>query len=122
MNGDAGAQVNLVKYTPKTLTYTASSRTGGVLVFSEIYYPHGWKVEMDGKKANHFRADYTLRAMYVPAGNHKIKFTFDPESVKIGDSIAMGFIAIMYLTILAGFVVLALNLFKRFKAAKAERK
>lgn len=98
-----GARVDLVKCSPKTLVYETRSSRPGTVVFSEIYYPFGWKAYIDGKPAEHFRADYILRAMNVPAGQHTITFTFDPESIKKGDTLAIVFIVLMYL-ISAGLI------------------
>jgi uncharacterized membrane protein YfhO len=58
-------------------------------VFSEIYYPKGWNVYVDGKKSSLFRADYVLRAMNVPAGQHTIEFKFEPQVVKTGSIISL---------------------------------
>jgi len=87
----------LTGYTPKALDYECDSNEGGILVFSEIYYPYGWKVTIDGKPADHFRANYLLRAMNVPQGHHKIHFEFAPDSVRKGDAIALTCVIIMYL-------------------------
>ena len=63
--------VKLVAYEPNDLKYEVSSEKGGVVVFSEIYYP-GWQAYIDGVEAPHGRADYILRAMNVPAGNIRL--------------------------------------------------
>ena len=62
-------------------------------VFSEIYYgpDKGWQAYIDGVKAPHFRANYALRAMKVPQGDHEIKFRFEPKSYKIGEMISLIF-------------------------------
>jgi len=97
------AKIDLVKVSPKTLEYECNSSRAGTVVFSEIYYPFGWKSYIDGKPAEHFRADYILRAMNVPSGHHTITFTFDPDSIKKGDALAIFFITLMYL-ISAGLI------------------
>ena len=97
---DETARVKFVSYSPKRLEYKTESQTEKVLVFSEIYYPYGWKATIDGKEAELFRVNYMLRAMNVPAGEHKIVMVFEPESVKKGDMIAVTCIAILILTIL----------------------
>ena len=94
---DPGASVTLTKHSPKELEYETSSSVPGTVVFSEIYYPHGWKAAIDGTPAEHFRADYLLRAINVPAGKHTVTFVFDPDSVRKGDSISMIFVVLMYL-------------------------
>jgi uncharacterized membrane protein YfhO len=79
--------------------YTSRSSVPGTVVFSEIYYPHGWKATIDGQPADHYRVDYMLRALNVPAGEHQIVFDFDPDSVRKGNAIALVFVALMYLLI-----------------------
>ena len=77
-----GAQVQLTEYKPDRLEYDCDSPAGGTAVFSEIYYPFGWKAYIDDAPAEHFRANYALRAMNVPAGAHHIRFEFRPDSVR----------------------------------------
>ncbi len=108
------ADIRLTAHTPETLDYEVTSSEPGVVVFSEIYYPHGWKASIDGSPADHFRVNYLLRAMNVPAGQHKIHFVFDPDSVRKGDTIAIIFCILMYLIT---FGIIAAALVKRFKKA-----
>ncbi|MDL2265618.1 YfhO family protein [Parabacteroides sp. OttesenSCG-928-G07] len=75
---DSTATIVLEQYRPNRLTYTSKAASEQLAVFSEIYYP-GWKVTIDGQPASHFRADWTLRAMRIPAGEHTIRFEFLPE-------------------------------------------
>ena len=91
------AFVELTDYTPKSLDYRCFSPEDGTIVFSEIYYPHGWKAFIDGQKAEPMRVNYLLRALNVPAGEHVIHFIFDPDSVRKGDNIAVIFCILMYL-------------------------
>lgn len=95
------ASVELTYFRPKKVEYDSHSSADGTIVFSEIYYPYGWKASIDGKPVDHFRANYTLRALNVPAGDHHITFIFDPDSVRKGDTIALTCIIAMYLLILA---------------------
>ena len=95
------AKVTLTAWTPKQLDYETSSAAPGTVVFSEIYYPYGWKATIDGEPVNHFRVNYLLRALNVPAGDHHITFLFDPDSVRKGDTIATVCTVLMYLLILA---------------------
>ncbi|HKL95729.1 MAG TPA: YfhO family protein [Paludibacteraceae bacterium] len=99
------ANITLTTYTPKVLEYESSSKVAGVAVFSEIYYPYGWKAYIDGEAVEHFRVNYLLRALNVPAGNHHIRFEFRPDSVEKGNMLSLIFIIIMGLTIvgLVGF-------------------
>ncbi len=79
--------VTLKNYEPNELTYEAASDKGGVVVFSEIYYP-GWTATVDGEPATLGRVDYVLRALKVPAGKHQIILTFKPQSIKATETIA----------------------------------
>lgn len=91
-----GAEVHLTTYKPDILEYDCDSPDGGTMVFSEIYYPFGWKATVDGVPAEHFRANYTLRAMNVPAGRHHIRFEFRPDSVRKGDTLSLACIILMF--------------------------
>ncbi len=73
---DPAATIRLTDYKVNHLTYEYSSSVGGVAVFSEIYYDKGWMAYIDGQIAPYFRADYLLRAMTLPAGNHTVEFKF----------------------------------------------
>ncbi|UBM61665.1 YfhO family protein [Candidatus Sulfidibacterium hydrothermale] len=86
---DASAQIKLVSYAPNHLVYDFQSKAPQLVVFSEIYYPKGWKAFIDGKESPYFRADYLLRAMVVPAGHHQIVFTFSPKAWKVGETISL---------------------------------
>ena len=94
----------LNKYTPKELDYTSNSSTAGTVVFSEIYYPFGWKATIDGTPVEHFRANYALRALNVPAGQHRIRFEFIPD-FKTGDAISTVCIILIYATIIAAIAL-----------------
>lgn len=112
-----GASVVLNKYTPKELDYTCSSSQPGTIVFSEIYYPYGWKATIDGQAVDHYRVNYMLRALNVPAGQHNIHFIFDPDSVRKGDTIAVICIIIMYL---ACAVIIGGGFVKRIKTYRSK--
>lgn len=87
VSSDTLRSVALTDYQPNALKYEVDSKNGGVVVFSEIYYP-GWISYIDGKEVEHGRADYILRAMNVPAGKHQIEFKFDPKSLHTTETIA----------------------------------
>lgn len=106
---DSTAVVRLTKYTPRYIDYAYTAGKPGTIVFSEIYYPYGWKVTIDGNPADIYRVNYMLRAINVPAGTHNIHMEFDPDSVKKGDTIAMVCIIIMYSIIL---LVIGLAVFR----------
>lgn len=96
------AKIQLKSYQPNRLEYVANNPNEGVAVFSEIYYPKGWKVTIDGQEAEMFRVNYVLRALQIPAGQHKIEFVFDPEVVKTGSNLALMSFILMLLLLLGG--------------------
>jgi hypothetical protein len=100
---DTTAKIRLTDYKPNALTYESDTKTAQVAIFSEIYYRGGidWKVYVDGQETPHFRANYILRGMVVPAGKHKIEFKFDPPAVKTGQQIDR-FAAFAWLLLMAG--------------------
>ena len=103
---DPEAWVKLLSYTPPAIEYQASSNKAGIIVFSEIYYPYGWKAYIDGQPAEHFRVNYTLRALNVPAGEEPrhIRFEFKPDALKKSEPISILCIIILYGTIVGGIV------------------
>ena len=96
---DSLSFVKLVAYEPNDLKYEVSSEKGGVVVFSEIYYP-GWQAYIDGVEAPHGRADYILRAMNVPAGKHTVEFKFDPKSLHTTETIAFVALGLLAMAVL----------------------
>ena len=99
MTCDSMATIRLVAYEPNRLKYEVNSNTGGTIVFSEIYYP-GWRSSIDGQEVPHGRANYILRAMNVPAGQHEVEFSFDPVSLQVTENIAniaLGLLALVAL-------------------------
>ncbi|MBC2840672.1 hypothetical protein [Robiginitalea sp. SC105] len=86
---DSSSVASLVSYRPNYLKYRTYNPEVGVLVFSEMYYPNGWQASIDGSPAAHFRVNYSLRAMEVPAGEHVVEFRFDPEVVRKGSRISL---------------------------------
>lgn len=81
--------IRLQVYKSNYLKYMAQNHIQQLAVFSEMYYPDGWNAYIDGKKTEHFRADYVLRAMLVPAGKHTLEFKFEPQVVKTGGMISL---------------------------------
>lgn len=73
---DSTASIRMTEYRVNLQRYEYTAPAEGVAVFSEIYYPHGWTAYVDGEEAPYFRADYVLRAMALPAGNHTVEFRF----------------------------------------------
>ncbi len=101
---DSSSAIELTKYTPEYIEYKSSSKQDGLALFSEIYYPYGWKAYVDGEYKEHFRADYILRALEIPAGEHEIRFVFDPDSISKGNIISVICLLLMYGCILAAIV------------------
>ena len=79
-------------------------QTGGVLVFSEIYYPD-WTATVDGKPVELGRANYVLRAMHIDGGKHQVELSFDPQSVKTTETVAYVSLVVMVLLILAAIAL-----------------
>jgi hypothetical protein len=84
---DSLSLIRLLEYKPNYLRYEYENTGEALLVFSEIYYMPGWIATIDGKEVPHFRANYVLRAMRVPAGKHVIEFEFRPASFYSGEKI-----------------------------------
>ncbi|WP_455169156.1 YfhO family protein, partial [Aegicerativicinus sediminis] len=103
---DSLATINLKSVKPNELKYSYSNTNDGFAVFSEIYYPHGWQAYLDGEEMPHFRVDYLLRGMFVPAGKHEIVFKFDPQVVKTGGTIALASSIIVALLVLGGLFLM----------------
>ena len=83
-----GDTIITTSYRSNEIVYSVQSSSEKLAVFSEIYYPAGWKSYIDGIETPHFRANYVLRAMIIPAGNHEIVFKFAPESYRFGNRVA----------------------------------
>ena len=98
---DSTSVVKLTAYAPNQLTYEVKSATGGVMVFSEIYYPE-WTATVDGKPVEIGRADYVLRALKVDKGQHQVVLTFDPKSVKQTETVAYAAYVVLLLVVLFG--------------------
>ena len=96
---DSLSTVRLTSYEPNRLIYKTSSPKDGVVVFSEIYYP-GWQATIDGQPVDIARADYILRAMNVPGGEHTIEMWFDPQSIHVTESIAYAALALLLIGIM----------------------
>lgn len=86
---DVAGGIKLVTYKPNHLTYQSKSASEQLAVFSEIYYPSGWNAYVDGKKMDYVRANYVLRAMIIPSGEHTIEFRFEPVEYVIGEKVSL---------------------------------
>lgn len=85
----ANEKIELTSYQPDELLYKSHATEEKLAVFSEIYYPAGWKCYIDGKESKYFRTDWVLRGMIVPAGDHEIKFVFRPSSYYVGNKVSL---------------------------------
>ena len=84
---DSTAYIKLLENKNDELKYEFSAATNQFAVFSEIYYPHGWKALIDGKEVPYCKTNYALRGLAIPQGKHTIDFVFDPTSVRVGEKI-----------------------------------
>lgn len=117
---DSTARIDLVKFDNDTVEYKVTGKGPQFAVFSEIYYPKGWNAYLSDKKAGYVKVDYVnanyiLRGLSVPAGEHTIKFVFEPASVKKGRSI-MFMASILILIIFLG------GIFMHFRELQSLRK
>lgn len=92
-------------YAPNRLTYHASTARGGVAVLSEVYFPWGWHAAIDGKPVEIGRVNYVLRALNIPAGEHTVELTFDPESLHNTTNIAYVAVVLIYVALIAAAVM-----------------
>lgn len=95
---DSASTIVLTDYDSDFVTYAVDAKKEELAVFSEVYYPKGWQISIDGQPAEMIRANYTLRALPVPAGKHTVEFRFDPQSIKVTDGIAYTAFFIMLIT------------------------
>ncbi len=97
--------IEATEYSPDNITYRTQNSGEGLAVFSEIYYPEGWEATIDGEPAQIIRANYVLRAMVIPAGEHTVAFTFRPDSYYIGDTIMFWSSIILILAVAGCFIL-----------------
>ena len=99
----ASGSLELEEYQPNYLRYRSQNQGDGFAVFSEIYYPKGWKATIDGSPVDILRANYILRALEIPSGSHVIEFRFAPAAYFMGNTIMMISSALVILLVLAVF-------------------
>lgn len=99
ISGGVG-NIQLTKYQPNKLTYSVTANSPQIAVFSEVYYPHGWKVLVDGKEREIMKANYFLRGVQIEPGDKQIIMEFDPSSVKTGNTLTL--ISVILFILLAG--------------------
>ncbi|MCJ1805327.1 MULTISPECIES: YfhO family protein [Flavobacterium] len=100
------AKITLQSYKSNDLKYESINPKNGFAVFSEIYYGKGWNAYIDGKLVDHYRVDYILRGLPIPAGKHNIEFKFEPQVVKIGSIIALISFILMIGLIIGGIYLI----------------
>lgn len=101
---DSTASIVMTSYAPDILEYKSTSQKEGLAVLSEIYYPYGWKAYIDGQRVPISRADWILRAIVIPAGEHQIKLVFDPDEVKICGTVTTIMSGLLMLLAVGGIV------------------
>lgn len=101
-------KIELINNHPTHLKYEFEGSEEQLLVFSEMYYPHGWSVSIDNQNASVFPVNYVLRGLRVPSGKHTIEFTFDPPVIKTGTTIRL-------ITLFLLILILSLFGYQRFK-------
>lgn len=100
-----GDTIYETSYAPNRLTYHARTANGGTAVFSEVYFPWGWKAEVDGKPVEIGRVNYILRAIDIPAGDHTVTMTFNPDSMSATTTTATISVILIYLLVIGGVVL-----------------
>ena len=110
---DSSDNIVLISKEKDILKYKSISKGSRLAIFSEIFYPKGWKVDIDGKKSSQFRANYALRSMIVPAGEHEITFTFSPKSANRGKIFSLASNILLFITLI--FSIIAHFICKRRK-------
>ena len=113
---DSTDNISLVEHQPNYLKYQSSAQEAKLAVFSEVYYPDGWNVYIDGEPSTYFKADYILRAMMVPEGEHTIEFKFEPQVVKTGSTISLASNILLILIIFGGVFFT----YRKLNSAKTE--
>jgi hypothetical protein len=99
------SSIKLTKYQPNSLIYETDADTEKLALFSEIYYPKGWTITIDGIDAKMICANYILRAILIPAGKHTVEFRFDPSSYKITENIALSGYILLFAFILLSIIL-----------------
>jgi len=110
---DSTATIDLVEHKPNYLVYETSTKSAQLAVFSEVYYPKGWNAYINNKPVDYIRANYVLRALPIPVGNHKVEFKFEPKVIQTGSTISLASSALLLLIVLGTF-------FYAYRKRKAE--
>ena len=99
---NTGASITLTQYKPNYLKYNSTATKDGIAIFSEIYYDKGWNAYVNGELKPHFRVNYVLRGMQLPAGIHVVEFKFEPAVYHVSEQIALA--SSLILLLLLAFV------------------
>ena len=111
MAQDSTSSVKITSYAPNELRYDVNSKNGGVVVFSEVYYP-GWTATVDGQPVEVGRVNYVLRAININGGNHKVVLEFRPKTISTTEAIAYG-------SLVALVIAIAVSLFLTYRKKTA---
>lgn len=106
-----GGSINIIEYNPNKIIYKVSNTSEAFMVFSEIYYPHGWKAYVNGEEKEILRVNYLLRGLQLNSGNNEIEMIFNPSPYKIGNNIIL---ASNYILL----ILLILYIFSEIKKAR----
>jgi len=109
---DSTASIQMQKYSPNAISYDYKANSEQLAVFSEMYYQPGWNAYIDGKEAKHFRANYVLRGMRLPAGKHQIEFKFEPQAYVLGEKISVSSMVLFFLLLAGGLIYSIKNIRK----------
>ena len=101
---DDAANIYFLEYKPNYLKYETEASTEQLAVFSEIYFANGWNAYVDGELHPHLRANYVLRSMRIPAGNHEVEFKFEPEVYATGEKMSLAGSILLVLFVIGGVV------------------
>jgi len=99
---DSTATIYFLEYKPNYLKYETEASKEQLAVFSEIYFANGWNAYIDGELQPHWRANYVLRSMRIPAGNHEVEFKFEPEVYATGEKMSLAGSILLVLFVIGG--------------------
>lgn len=102
---DSSARIDFMEYKPNYLKYETEASVEQLAVFSEIYFANGWNAYVDGELHPHWRANYVLRSMRIPAGTHELEFKFEPKVYYIGEKISLAGSILLVLFVIGGVVL-----------------
>ncbi|MEN1785471.1 MAG: YfhO family protein [Bacteroidota bacterium] len=106
---DSLSKIEVIDHRPDYIHYQVNTTNPAFLVLSEMHYPHGWIARLDSKEVPHYRVNYALRGLTIPAGKHKVVFKFDPEVVRRGSTITLISNIVLILIMIAGGIWLYLG-------------